>query len=567
VNLWTLLRAQTFWAAVTALVLLRFALTADLSVPVEFSRYDENLYVSRALHLLMGAGMGPFDSLVLAKLPGMSLWLAGLRALGLPYFLVLNLVFVASGLYAMQGLRRLGLPALAGLIVFALHLLDPMAMGHEWTRPMREPLSSVLLMTLAGAMAHILAGIAGDRLHWRHVAILGVGLAFSMLLREEDRLLWGLLVLFAIALWQHARPPRPLLSMAVVVLIPVLVVTASNFGMRRAVERWYALPVLHAMGEGEFPGLIAAIRSVDTGVDNRLVSVPQATLAVLRHELPRFAPVVDRLPPPAASTWSCRLQGVCSEWSNGWMLFWIRDAVGQAGFAPDLPSEQAYYREIRTGIEAACTAGRLRCRPQGSGVIRPFELRWTRAYADALGGLVTMALFPHVTLVTEPPARFNVPVELGRRYQAILMVDYFDSLRETAYADTGGRLVSSPLAAWRAALHGVYRIAGGIVIALSWIALAYCWLVAAPAQVSGVLRLATIFHLYAFVRLMALAYVSTFLGPFDSRMVMSTYLISLFMAVPLLVEAWRVRRGRGVAARARAAVAATADTLRGASQS
>ncbi len=549
------LPAQAYWVIVTLLVLLRFTLTADLSVPVEFSRYDENLYVTRAHHILMGAGMGPFDSLVLAKLPGMSLWIAGLRALGLPYFLVLNVAFVASGLYALQGLRRLGLPAVAGLILFAVHLLDPMAMGHEWTRPMREPLSSILLVTLAGAMAHTLAGIAGDGVRWRHVAILGAGLAFSMMLREEDRLLWGLVALFAIALWQHVRPPRPMVAMVVIVLIPVLAVAGSNFGMRRLVERWYSLPVLHAMGEGEFPALIAAIRSVDTGVDNRLVSVPQATLAALRRELPRFAPVVDRLPPPAASTWSCRLQGVCSEWSNGWMFFWIRDAVGQAGLAPDLPSEQTYYREIRTGIEAACAAGRLRCRPQGAGVIRPFELRWTRAYVDALGGLVTMALFPHVTVITEPPARFNVPVELGRLYQAMLMVDYFDALRETNYGDTGGRLVRSPAAAWRVEIHGAYRVAGGLVIALSWIALAYCWLVAAPAQVSGLLRLATIFHLYAFVRLMALAYVATFLGPFDSRMVMSTYLLSLLMAIPLLAEAWRVRRERAAERRARIATA------------
>lgn len=554
--------AYAHGAVLVALILLRFALTADLSVPVEFSRYDENLYVARAYHLLMGAGMGPFDSLVLAKLPGMSLWIAGLRALGLPYFLVLNVAFVASGLYALQGLRRLGLPAVAGVILFAVHLLDPMAMGHEWTRPMREPLSSILLVTLAGAMAHILAGIASDGVRWRHVAILAGAIAFSMLLREEDRLLWGLLVLFAIALWQHARPPRPMVTLAVVVLVPVLAVAGSNFGMRRVVERWYSLPILHAMGEGEFPALIGAIRSVDTGVDNRLVSVPQATLAALRRELPRFAPVVDRLPPPSASSLSCRLQGVCSEWSNGWIFFWIRDAASQAGFAPDLPAEQAYYREIRTGIETACAAGRLRCRPQGTGVIRPFELRWTRAYVDALGGLVSMALFPQVTLVTVPPARFNVPVELGRMYQAVLMVDYFDALRETTYADTGGRLLGSPLAGLRSTLHGAYRVAGGVVIALSWIALAYCWLVVAPARVSGALRLATIFHLYAFVRLMALAYVATFLGPFDSRMVMSTYVISLFMAIPLLAEAWRVRRERAAATRGRIDVATASGVPR-----
>ena len=73
---------------------------------------------------------------------------------------------------------------------------------------------------------------------------------------------------------------------------------------------------------------------------------PQEALAKLRIQVPDFAPVIDRLPPPGPHTFSCQLQGVCREWSNGWMPFWIKDAAAEAGLTPDLPTAQSYFRHI-----------------------------------------------------------------------------------------------------------------------------------------------------------------------------------------------------------------------------
>lgn len=529
------------------LILVKLALVADLSVIVEFSRYDDNLYVARALHLLQGEGFGHYDSVVLAKLPGMTFWLAGLRALGLPYFPVLNLLYAGAGVYLLVALGRSGLRPLVRLGVFALYLFNPLTLGAEWSRLMREPLSATLMVFGGAAMLHVLLAVAERRTAWAHVAMLAVTTAFSMLLREEDRLLWGLFILFLVACWFHSGPGRRIVPVAILAMVPVLVV-ASNYSARHLVESWYGLPLLHDMSEGEFPRMIAAIRGVETSKPNRLVSAPQETLAKLRQEVPRFAPVIDRLPPPAPSTHSCRLQGVCKEWSNGWIFFWIKDGAAQAGLTPTLPDAQAYFREIREGIEAACSAGRLKCRPWGTGLMAPFELRWTRAYVHALLHLGGMALLPEVTSIEKPPARFNVAVELGRQYQAVAMVDYFDSLRETSLADENGRLFRNPLAPLRVALVGPYQVTMAILLVCSIFALAYCWLVPDVPRASATLWFVTVLFVYSVLRLMALAYVSTFLGPFDSRMVLSTYVLSSFVAPLSIVEALRVRAIRKAAA-------------------
>ena len=534
--------------AIATLTIVKLALVADLSVIVEFSRYDDNLYVARALHLLHGDGFGPYDSVVLAKLPGMTFWLAGLRTLGLPYFPVLNLLYAGAGVYLLVALGRAGASPLVRLVVFALYLFNPLTLGAEWSRLMREPLSATLMVFGSAAMLHVLLAVAERRVAWVHIAVLAGVLAFSMLLREEDRLLWGLLALFLAACWFHATRGHRIGRITVLAMVPVVAVVASNYAVRAVMEDWYGLPLLHDMSEGEFPRMIAAIRGVETLKPNRLVSVPQETLAKLRQEVPRFAPVIDRLPPPAPSTHSCRLQGVCKEWSNGWIFFWIKDGAAQAGLTPTLPDAQAYFREIREGIEAACSAGRLKCRPWGTGLMAPFELRWTRAYVHALLHLGGMALLPEVTSIEKPPARFNVAVELGRQYQAVAMVDYFDSLRETSLADESGRLFRNPLAPLRVALVGPYQVTMAILLVCSIFALAYCWLVPDVPRASATLWFVTVLFVYSVLRLMALAYVSTFLGPFDSRMVLSTYVLSSFVAPLSIVEALRVRAIRKAAA-------------------
>ena len=534
-------RDWAFFVALAAFAMLKLALVSDLSPNMVFWPHDDSLYVMRAFHLLNGAGFGPYDSRVLAKLPGLSLWLAGLRQLDLPYLPTLNVLYIAAGLYALGALRRHGARSAVLAAVFALYLFNPVTMGAEWIRILREPLSTVLLVSCMAAMLHILVSLQRKQPFAPHLVLLAVLLAFSMLLREEDRLLWGLLALFVGAAWFAARERR-VARLALIVLVPAIAVFAANFTARQAAERWYALPVLHDYGEGEYPRLLAAIRGIVTAKDNRLVMVTQEALAKLRTEVPEFAPVVDRLPPPGPTTYSCRLQGVCSEWSNGWMPFWIKDAAAQAGLTPTLPAAQAYFRRVRERIEAACAAGRLKCEDRGGGIVPPFELRWTRAYAQEYVRLLGMVLVPRPNTVTEPPSRFNVSPELGRIYQAVTMTDNFDAEREARLAEDGARLYQNPLAPLRAAIALPLQLLAALLLAASLLALVYRWLRCRILPPDAFLWLATVWYAFAAVRLAALAYIATFFGPFDARVLFSTYTVGLILAPLLLIEALRARR-------------------------
>jgi hypothetical protein len=235
------------------------------------------------------------------------------------------------------------------------------------------------------------------------------------------------------------------------------------------------------------------------------------------------------------------------------MPFWIKDSAAQAGMTPTLPAAQEYFRRVREKIEAACQNGRLQCKQHGSGVVPPFELRWTRAYIHEFLRLLGLALVPVPNTVAVPVSRFNVSPDLGRIYQAVTMTDYFDTLRESNSADQGERLYVNPLRDWRSGMVLPYQMIAALLLVLSAPALLFRWTIAkVPPDIF--LWAATIFYSFTAVRLGALAYLATFFGPFNSRILFSTHVVALIFAPVLIanaVLAWRAgRRGAGAGAAA-----------------
>lgn len=529
------------WLLVVALVLLRCVLNADLPLQISYAPHDDALYVERAFHLLSGEAFGAYDSRLLVKYPGISIWLAAMRELGIPFLISINALYIGAGIYLLTALLRGEVNRWIALSAFALYLFNPVTYSLEWIRVIREPLDTGLLALMVAAMAHALVALNQGKPSWIHLAVFSLTFAFSLFVREENRLLWGLLALFVAALsWQALRTKRrgALAVIAAAMLVPAALAKGYEFGLREYVERHYGLPILHEFSEGEYPRLLAAIRSVQSSKDNRLVMASQEVLQKLKKEVPAFAPVVDRLPEPGAGTFSCQLQGVCSEWSNGWMPFWIRDEGYRAGLTPDLVAAQEYYRQVRLAIERGCREGRLRCVQKGEGLVAPMELRWTRAFVAAGWRLAKIALTPDLGSVADASAVYDVPLKLGRMFQAVTMTHHFDTQAQAAFgsgADTWH--YASPVAAGaRATLTAPYQVIASLLLLLAFAALFIRLWVADHVPLGPVALLGLIVGTYGLVRLIALSYVAVYLGPFTGRIVFSTYAVTVALALPFIAE-------------------------------
>lgn len=542
-------REGAYWLLIAALIVAKAVLVSDLSVQITYAPHDDSMYVIRANYLLRGEAFGPYDSHTLSKLPGMSVWLAAVRLLGIPHLLAINALYVGAGLYFLNAVRAAGAPRPLLLAIFAVYLFNPITLGLEWHRVLREPLGTGLFVILLAAMLHLLLAVSGRARVSPHLAVLSGTFAFALILREEDRLLWAALALFAVVLLRAVRlrsaagRVRSAWFVALAVVVPASAAILVNQSARAYVEAHYGLPILHDMSEGEFPRLLAAIRSVASGTDNRLVMAPQDTLQRLRTLIPQFAPVVDRLPPPGPDTFSCQLQGVCSEWSNGWMPFWIKDAADSAELTPSLEKGQAYFADVRTRIDRACESGSLKCAQKGDGLLPPFELRWSRAFLSAFFTLVAMASSPNPNTVAEPPLTYNVSLTLGRVFQAITMTNQFDGAAQTSVINSPERaLYVSPLSSWRVPLSQWLRFFGAVLIVGGLVALVIRWTWYPSVPETELLWIVTLFLGFSALRLAALSYVAVFLGPFDSRIVFVTYTGALLCSFLAIAEVFRAAR-------------------------
>jgi hypothetical protein len=539
------LRAHFFWAITLLIVLVKLVIVADLPLAITYGPHDDSIYVQRALSLISGDGFGTYDSRVLVKYPGISLWLAGARLLGLPFLLSVNLVYLAAGVYMLAAFIRCNTSRDVALVSFGLYVLNPITLCVEWTRVIREPLSTGIFIALAASMLHIAVSIELSKKIWAHLLAFSIAFSFSLYLREDDQLLWGLLFLFVTVLawqdwvrkglWTNQRK----LTLLAIFMIPVVTALGYQMLLRGFVNHHYGLPILHELSEGEYPRFMAALRSIDSAKDNRMVMVPQETLNQLRIKVPSFAPVIDLLPPPGTSTNSCKLHGVCSEWSNGWMPFWIRDAAFRSGLTPSLPAAQAYFRNVRLDIEGACESGQLKCTSRGSSLVPPMELRWVRAYIAEAWRLAGMAVRPTLNVIDVPQVIFDVPLEVGRQFQAVTMTDKFDTEYQSNFSKRPENPYVSPLAYLRPQIEKSYQFCAAILLLVSFIVFSVRF-IRLTSNINYLLSplsmIAIVTCLYLVMRFLILSYVAVFMGAFDPRMMFSTHTFCVFFALPFLFD-------------------------------
>ncbi len=233
----------------------------------------------------------------------------------------------------------------------------------------------------------------------------------GVLTREEGPLLYVAYAGFVVlAIW---RAKKELLvqkgwrfrsALALLFIVPLAISSGAKTTVRQFVKQQYGLPILHEMSEGEYPRLIAAMREVRSRTMNRHVMITQEALQKIRTAVPLLAPLIDRLPPPGKTTYSYDRFKISDEWTNGWMVFWVRKAGADAGLTPDSVTDQKFYREARLGIEEACRNGRLPCSKRGDGLLPPFELRWLSAFIGELRGVLRMSVSPGVEVMAHLPA-------------------------------------------------------------------------------------------------------------------------------------------------------------------
>lgn len=149
-----------------------------------------------------------------------------------------------------------------------------------------------------------------------------------------------------------------------------------------------------------------------------------------------------------------------------------------------------------------------------------------------------MLLIPLPDGLGGPGTDRNTYPELRRIAQTVTM-EVIETKVQLGSKPDSAPLVADAFVGWRTAMLTPQLVAAAVLLVLGFPALLYCWTAPAGHPPSVLLWIVTVFFAYSAARLLALTYVSTYFGPFDPRIIFSTYTAALIFCPVTIAEAVR----------------------------
>ena len=534
----------TCFAILLILVIGRWWLTADIASTATYSPHDSSLYVQRASSLLTDGSFGPWTERTLIKLPGFSYLIAAFGALGIDYEIWTLGLWILSATFLLWCLRD-WLPRMWQQLTFWLFLVFHPIGFDAGFEVFREKVTLSLTLILFGASLEILRDFGSKlRSTWRVWPWALFALVFSVLrlTREEDRSVlwvqWGLLLVLAGFLALQGKDSAQgwasrlnLKRSLMLLLIPLGMTLSFDWLSRWHIQASYGKALLHDLSEGEYPRLIGALRALAGSETNRHVMLPRASLEMAARVAPEFSQIVETYPRPSQDSYSCQRFAVCSEITNGWSVFFLKDAVQFTGLGADLFSAQQYYAGVAEKIESACRDGSLSCpNRRTSSLLRPPQTLWLPYFVDEMFGQFRLLRDPGFT-IPPPPGDQTEDAAIRAAYRHVV------SDGEPVFrGSTSMKLVREILVASLRPVTEVLLIVG----LLGGIALIFV------RSISFELRAGLfLFFTLGYARWMGLAYAATTMGSLDGRLYFTLQLMTSLIGLGLVLHFISMVMNRG----------------------
>ncbi|MES1167827.1 MAG: hypothetical protein ABUL61_01520, partial [Oleiharenicola lentus] len=163
----------------------------------------------------------------------------------------------------------------------------------------------------------------------------------------------------------------------VAALLPLLFVSTMNL----RTYGWFGTVEFRAP---EFNAAYGALTRPIAGPDLKQVPVTRQMREVAYELSPAFAKLRPHLEGAVAEHWIERVLYPAADRQirGGWMVWALRDAVREAGLAPDAGTAMRYYQQVADELNAACDSGRVSARPRRSGFVPPLDASLARPLFD-----------------------------------------------------------------------------------------------------------------------------------------------------------------------------------------
>jgi len=370
-----------FWVAILLTVVKLWLTGGQTLFAIGQAIHDDRLFAVLAGHIVKGDWLGPYTQYTLAKGPLFPLFVAVNFWIGLPLIFSQQLLYAAACATMTRALTPWLRHAALQCGFYLILLWNPISFdAGNLTRLMRQNIYTPLaLFTIAGLVLlfrrrrEILRRLLGPSM------LAGLSLGGFWITREESvwllpavALLWlGLFASLRRELLQRWRPITfsggIFLTTA---LLPTLIISTLNWQH----YGWFGTVEFKA---SEFKAAYGALTRPLVGPELDQVPVTRQMREALYEVSPSFAKLRPYLEGPVGDHWAEQNAFPAAErqMRGGWFVWALRDAVAEAGLAPDAGAALRYYQVVADEVNAACDKGQLPARNSRSGFLPPLSPR------------------------------------------------------------------------------------------------------------------------------------------------------------------------------------------------
>lgn len=348
---------RVIWAAST-LCFLVLCLHLPVGINTQ-SAHDDALFWNRAVSIVNGDWLGPYNNKTLSKGPFFSLFLAFNHLVGLPVTLAVAALYAAACTVFARSVRKMGLPPLLALLLYIVMLFEPALFP---TRIVRDNIYASLTLLVLGSSIQLLCNPAS----YRYALLGGFSLAAFTMTRDEG--IWiapGLAVIATAILIGNLRGFYPALdwrTFAKVIAVAAVSFAIPTIGVIGLNYWYYGFAGTVDFQDRNFKAAVRALQSVVVGSPVPYLPVPEASRHLIYEQSPTFKELENYFESKGRG-WTKHGTDIyphtAGDYAGGWFVWALRDAVATRGHYASPEKASKFFKKLADEIRSAQKEDRL----------------------------------------------------------------------------------------------------------------------------------------------------------------------------------------------------------------
>ncbi len=344
---------------------------------------DDELMFSAAQSIGEGNWLGEYGYATMAKHMFFSVWLFALNTLHIPYLIGGQLLYLAAVLLCVCATRPLMQKRLYSLLLFDILWFSPISVAEYTTRVYIDNIySSVCLLFFAAVIGFALRFNKPFKNSVFYSVMAGVSLAVVWLTKDDG--IWvlpfgicAILISLIFILTSKLSFVDKILKLLSPVLIVVLFIGGISLYKAQNLEH-YGRYIISDYTSDEFQDFIGAMVAADTNGPHAGILISRETRLKLYDAIPELAAVGEYL--ETDKYYNSVGYVDRQELKSGGVLWAIREAAFEAGFADTPQKAEQFYSSMTTQIYDAIASGEIDGNLNGvnpiSATLVPFDYRY-----------------------------------------------------------------------------------------------------------------------------------------------------------------------------------------------